>query len=94
MCLDHREAPRVHCLTVCLCLRVKPSSRVGVVESFVLRLASNPVSSVSGGARLSSDHVTCTIEPRGLVRFAQQSRDVTADVTGTVAQVLTKALAY
>jgi len=67
---------------------VKPLSRAGVVESFKLRLEPGPVSSVSGGARLSSDHVTCTVEPRGLVRFSQQSRDVTADVTSTVAEVL------
>jgi len=58
-----------------------------VVESLTLSLASNPVSSVGGGARLSSDRVTCVIEPRGLLQFARQSRDVTADVTGTLAQV-------
>ena len=71
---------------------VKPLPRAGVVESFTLHLEPGPVSSVSGGARLSSDHVTCTVEPRGLVRFTQQSRDVTTDVTGTVAEVLSNAL--
>jgi len=69
------------------CPCVQPSARRGVVESFVLSLSPNPVSSVVGGARLSSDHVTCTIEPRGLVQFTQLSRDVTTDVTGTLAQV-------
>ena len=68
-------------------MSVKPSVRAGVVESFSLCLSPNPISSVSGGARLSSDHVTCTIEPRGLVRFTQQSRDVTTDVTGTLVKV-------
>ena len=67
---------------------VKPSARHGIAESFTLRLAPNPISSVAGGARLSTDHVTCTIEPRGLLQFTQQSRDVTTDVTGTLAQVL------
>ena len=71
---------------------VKPLPRHGVVESFTLRLAPNPLSSVAGGARLSSDHVTCTVEPRGLVQFSQQSRDVTGDVTGTLSQVLTNSL--
>jgi len=71
---------------VFVCVKLLP--RAGVVESFTLRLEPGPVSSVSGGARLSKDHVTCTIEPHGLVRFTQQSRDVTADVTGTVAEVL------
>ena len=61
--------------------------RHGVAESFTLRLAPDPVSSVAGGARLSPDHVTCTVEPRGLVQIAQQSRDVTTDVTGSLAQV-------
>ena len=67
---------------------MKPSARRGVVESFILRLLPNPVSSVAGGAQLSAEHVTCTIEPRGLVQFTQQSQDVTTDVTGTLAQVL------
>jgi len=60
-----------------------------MVESFVLRLSANLVSSVSAGARLSSNRVTCTVEPRGLVRFAQRSRDVTAYATdgGLLAQV-------
>jgi len=70
------------------CLCVQLSARHGVSESFVLSLVPNPVSSVVSRARLSTNHVTCTIEPRGLMQFTQQSRDVTADVTGSLAQVL------
>ena len=63
---------------------VEASARHGVVETFVLSLTPDPVSSVVSGARLSADHVTCTVEPRGLVQFTAKSRDVTADVTGTL----------
>ena len=61
--------------------------RHGVGETFQLRLDARPVSSVAGGAGLWPDHVTCTIEPRGLVQFTQQSREVATDVTGSLAQV-------
>jgi len=73
---------------------VKPSARHGIVESFTLRLFPDPVSSVAGGAELSAGHVTCTIEPRGLVQFAQESQDVTTDVTGTLAQVLVSSVVW
>ena len=72
---------------------MKPSARHGIAESFTLRLAPNPISSVAGGARLSTDHVTCTIEPRGLLQFTQQSRDVTTDVTGDITGTLAQVLA-
>ena len=44
-------------------------------ELFALHLPRSPATSAGGGARLRDEYRTCRIDPHGVVRFAEVSRE-------------------
>ena len=50
---------------------------------FMLHLPLEPITSAPGGAAVWSGHTVCNIEPYGVLRFAEESRDVTITESDT-----------
>jgi hypothetical protein len=69
-------------------MQVTPN--VAASELFYLALPSVPKASVAGGARLRAERTVCTVDPYGVIQFAEGSRTVSViEKTDRDVEVLT-----